>query len=880
MVGETGNARRFSRSTRAIVVGIGGYKGSGLAELPECPREAAAIARALGSPNCCGIPEELIRLIPESEASADAILTAVDELARGATPDEILIVYFAGHGQNEGDGFLLRTGPRERDPKRGISREELAAKLSRTRARGVLVILDCCGGAGFAERAPEFFYGLADHDFRLLVSASRAGQSSWELEDRGSLFTRRLLRALNGEDAVGERGSIYFSDLFDYLHSGVVGDARALFGGEHAQTPVFAGSHAADPLLFLNRGLTLSQVRVRTARITRDVLRRRVAGALGGAIAAMLLLAVGYWAFVDSHQFLEVRGDNIVLVHGYPGLTGFGLPKDEWAYAEGPGSLRSSDVLGDGRRYAFDRQVSPEAKLRDLLVPSARARLDIWSGDRQAAREELLNAAGRRESHEDKDLEFLPALVVAADRQAMQDIVSGLEPSDSVLPVLALKKLDPDAAVAAFGRSPAAANLGMQFSVLSAWDGACTPATQAWLGSLLSGPNVEQYYAMVARTFAKTAGCVFDVTTALEAPQPAIRDAVFALRMTNPEGAAKLREVLAPMLEAKDAAVRNTPQHFARLAAFWRYLDVGACAEWLFETGGALDEDARLDAMVAAARDCKGLELAVVPGDGSIKLNLRSDKGDIASVSVTSNDAGVLSVALATLEAPISDKGRALLDELPLIGDSQARMTIVQKLRRLGVNSDKPFGFALTDAPELDREIVWWIAKSDPNAASKAATDRIVAGERNSAFLGVLALLSIDEADRDRLLKAVATMDATPSTIVAAMVAAPDVAAGLVVSQDPTVRALAADYVLARADAPAVLAAARKRSAHADVVIDRAEARLSRMANLTTQLRATADFALAWRVSWLQQTEIDSDGQSLALERVLNGERQAALALP
>jgi hypothetical protein len=880
MGGETGNARRFSRSTRAIVVGIGKYQGSELEDLPECPKEAAAVARALASPNCCGIPEERIQLVLESEASADTILATVDEAAQAATSDEILIVYFAGHGQNEGGGFLLRTGPRERDPKRGISRDELAAKLAHTRARGVLVILDCCGGAGFAERAPDFFYGLADHDFRLLVSASRAGQSSWELKDRGSLFTKRLLRALNGVDAVGDGGSIFFSDLFDYLYNGVVADARAAFGGEQEQTPVFAGSHAADPLLFLNRDLTLSQVRVRTARITPDVLRRRVAGALGGPIAAVLLLAAGYWAFVDSHQYLEVRGDNIVLVRGYPGLTGFGFPKDEWTYNEGPGRLQSSEALGDGRRYAFDRQISPEAKLRNLLVPAARARIDIWSGDRQAAREELLDAVSRRELHEDNDLEFLPDIVVAADKPVVEKIVSGLQSADSVSPVLALKKLDPNAAIAAFGRSPAAANVGMQFSVLSAWDGACTPATQTWLRSLLSGPNVEQFYALVARTFAKTAGCVFDLTTALEAPRPAIRDAVFALRMTNAEGAAKLREVLAQMLEAKDAAVRGSPQHFSRLAAFWRYLDVGACADWLFEMGDALDEDARLDAMVAAARDCSGYELVAEPSEGSIKLDLRSAKGNPASVSATADGAGVFPIALATLDAPVSNKGQALLSELPLIGDSQARTTIVQKLRRLGAKPDKPFEYGMPDAPELDREIVWWIAQSDPKTASKMATDRIVGGERNSAFLGVLALLSLDEADRDRLLRAAATMDATPSTIVTAMVAAPDVAAGLVVSPDPRVRALAADYVLGRADAAAVIAAARKRSAHADVVIDRSEAQLARMAKLGAQLSATPDFALAWRVGWLQQTEINSDGQSLALERLLNGERQSALALP
>jgi len=824
----------------------------------------------LVSPKCCGVPEDQVVLIPDAEATADNILRLVSEIAGKASADDILIVYFGGHGETSGDDFILRTGPRAADGDCGITGAQLAAALSRTLARGVLVILDCCGGGGFAERAPEFFYRLAESDFRLLVSASRAGQSSWELESGGSLFTGRLLRALRGRDSLGAGGSIYFSDLFDYLHAGVLNDAKAAFGGEREQTPTFAGSHASDPLLFMNRDLTLSQVRVRTTRITPDILRRRVAMAVGAVLASTLVLAAGYWAFLDSHQYLDVRDQNIVLVHGYPGLSGFGLPHDEWSYAEGPGALKSQDTLAAGRRFVFDRQASPELALRDILGAAGRARVDLWLGDRDSAPKELLRVAETREVWNDKDLEFLDSVVGEADRATLVKIVAELRPGDPIEPVTALQSIDPSAAIAAFSKSLAAANEGMQLAALANWQGPCAPAVQAWLDVLLSKPEAAFVYVQAADTVAKTQGCRIEAGQALDAPRPWIRDAVFPLRLTNADGVAALRKVVVPLITEPGAALSS--ERSARLAAYWRYLDLGVCGEALLAQPDQLDEIATLDALVAGARDCPGYEASAEVSKATMTLSLRSPRGLVLQAS---QPIGALSTAMieALVEPQFSNRKDVLLAILEQSANAQTRVRLVESLRHLGVEPRQPLALRLPDASDLDRELLRWLATADAKAASRAAADLIIEGQRGGGFLGVLALIPLEAGDKQRLLRAAGAMDLVARTIVTVLCGDAKEASDLLNSPQPQVRALAGDYALARRDRAQILGAARKASERADVVIARAERRLLKLSLQQRFVPSTPLYARSWRADRLQETALDSEGLSLAFEQALDGEK-------
>ena len=829
----------------------------------------------------CGVPASQVHLIPDPQASRATILGTLARVAAQARAGDVVIFYFAGHGEAGAQGFTLRTGPRAADPTRGLGREEIAGALKGTAARGVLVILDCCGGAGFAENAPDFF-NLATHDFRLLLSASRAGESSWELPDRGSLFTRRLLSILRGETVLDRSGSIFFNELFDDLKTNVQEEARRRLPPGQTQTPVFAGTHAGDPLLFLNRNLTLEQVRVRTVRITRQTLHRRVLATAAGLVGGGGLALLFYWAFLDSHRYLDLTGNRIVLVHGYPGLTGFGLPHTEWTYGEEPSDLaEDASAPREGRPLVLSREDSPEAALLTVLRPPGRARIRIWDGDRAGARRDLLAAAQERRPGAANDLEFLPETVAAEDADELDRIVRTGRPEDSVEPVLALAVLDPSRAVAAWRASPAGRR-GSSLNLLSSWREPCTAAVQDWLDAALSDGTDRITYLTAVRAIARTKDCRLDPAKAFAARQPSdIRDILFALRMSNPAGAEDVRTTLAAMLGPPNALARSAQAHGERLAGFWRYSGGAACGDWLLDPSRALPDEARIDAAVAAVRDCPGARLDAAVADGQLALALR--QGDTATAITAypldgSLGARVLKGVDAMVEARTEGRDAALRAVLRASRNSETRRLVARRLLAVGADGSEALAYALPASPPLDRELLRWLSRADPRRASAACAEQILTGQVESPLLEALALIPVEPADRARLLAFAATQDVLPRTIVSVLLGSADEAAALLVAPQPEVRTQAQSYAVARPDAAAVFASAQARSVRADVGLKRGASRLRRLAAIEAELAITPDFALEWRASGIDTFEAIDAGLGLAIEQIV--ERRRGRSVP
>ncbi|MDA9409454.1 caspase family protein [Bradyrhizobium sp. CCBAU 45384] len=883
MAGLANNARRFSQNTFAVLVGVTDYQASGLPDLPACASEARKLSEALIAPQTWAIPSSQVHLVSDADASRDVIVAALASMAAQAGADDLLIFYFAGHGQSDEESFILRTGSREQDGRRGITREDIVRTLADTKARGVLVVLDCCGGAGFAETAPDFFFGLAGHDFRLLISASRAGESSWELADKGSLFTRRLLRLLRGEDRLDTSGMIFFNDLFEYLYAGVVADAARELPAGTRQTPVFAGSHAGDPLLFLNRELTLAQVRVKTTRLTPDVVRRRLLTTAASIISVVALVLIGYWAFLDSHQYLEVRGDNITLVHGYPGLSGFGLPKDEWTYMEGPDGLLSSAALKVGQPLVFDREKSSETALIEVLNPAPRARIEIWQNNLAAARSDLMIAGNDPHLLTDGDLTLLPYVVSADQKSQLETWVRRLNPEGSIAPVLALKSVDPGLAITAYMASPASANRGAQLNLIAKWDGKCTPEVQTWLDGILADSLAVLSFPQALQAIVKTKGCRLSSERALLAPLRYARDAIFTLRLTDPDAAAELQQTLGGMLTNEGSGIRQRPQLIARLATYWRHIGKAACGKWLLDPQWNLAAESLLDAAVATARDCKGasLEGRVSPDALSIVLHDGPQERVIVREKLNSElGANALNVMAPILESGSVERENVLRAVLKATVNADVRIYAVRRLRYLGVSGADALEYRLPERPDLDRELVRWLASSDPQRASAEFTRLVLAGNINSAFLAALASIVIAPTDKKALVNFAATQTGIARTIINSLIGSFDDAVGLLNASDPPVRNLAADYVVVRPDAAEVVTEARKRSRHADVTLVRSEIKLRQINVLKKELASMPDFALAWRAGWMEHSELDSDGIWLGFEQALDQERIKMVAAP
>ena len=123
------------QSGHALLIGAG-------ADLAFTVDDARGIADILKDPERCAYPAEQVELLTGEGASRQAVLDALDRLAKRSDESSTAVVYFSGHGYRAstpiGDAyFLIPFGVdmgRLKDT--AISGSEFAAKLQAIRAKG------------------------------------------------------------------------------------------------------------------------------------------------------------------------------------------------------------------------------------------------------------------------------------------------------------------------------------------------------------------------------------------------------------------------------------------------------------------------------------------------------------------------------------------------------------------------------------------------------------------------------------------------------------------------------------------------------------------------------------------------------------------------
>jgi tetratricopeptide (TPR) repeat protein/uncharacterized caspase-like protein len=231
----------------AVVIGISSYGNlSPEQQLKFAHHDAEEFAAFLRSPSGGGFPSTQIKLLLNQNATLSAIRTALGTwLVRSAEPDDVVFIFFAGHGVVEGerDGYLLAY---DSDPQNlyatALSISELDRIITeRLRARVVVLMADAChaGRIGWASRgsADEVLISRYLDEigksgtgvFRLL--ASRPDERSYEDARWGGghgAFTYFLLQGLKGKADRDRDGVVRAAELLDYLSEVVPEETRAL----------------------------------------------------------------------------------------------------------------------------------------------------------------------------------------------------------------------------------------------------------------------------------------------------------------------------------------------------------------------------------------------------------------------------------------------------------------------------------------------------------------------------------------------------------------------------------------------------------------------------------------------------------------------------
>jgi hypothetical protein len=226
-----------------LILANGEYDDDALRRLTAPAHDAEALERVLANPL---IGRFEVTVIQDRRSGENRL---IEDFFANGRPDDLLVLYFAGHGLKSSGGklYLAATNTRPaRLDSTAVAAESVNAQMASSRARRIVVFLDCCYGGAFergalprADETIDVSDAFPDADDRnrrvgegrgrVVITASSAMQYAFEdgrlTRDgvlRPSVFTGALVRGLEtGEADLGGDGLVDVDELYEYLHAAV-----------------------------------------------------------------------------------------------------------------------------------------------------------------------------------------------------------------------------------------------------------------------------------------------------------------------------------------------------------------------------------------------------------------------------------------------------------------------------------------------------------------------------------------------------------------------------------------------------------------------------------------------------------------------------------
>lgn len=221
----------------AVIIGIDNYEN--VRQLRYAVNDAKAFYEYLIHHN--QIPKENITLLLNKEASLSKLRSVLGtQLKRKARKEDMVIIYYAGHGAAEkdsmspdGDGLEKYLLPYNANPRdlyaSALPMREISHIFSRIRSERLILIVDSCYSGASSGRtislagvraniSDEFLDRIASGKGRIILTASGANEVSAEDEKlKHGLFTYFLLEGLRGKADTDRDGLITVDEAYRYV---------------------------------------------------------------------------------------------------------------------------------------------------------------------------------------------------------------------------------------------------------------------------------------------------------------------------------------------------------------------------------------------------------------------------------------------------------------------------------------------------------------------------------------------------------------------------------------------------------------------------------------------------------------------------------------
>jgi hypothetical protein len=222
-------------SRKALIVANGVYDNEGLQQLRSPAADAAALADVLGDPAIGQFDVVVVEDKPAYEVQGH-----IEDLFSDSRPDDLVLLHLSCHGLKSDSGelfFAMRNTRPDRLVSSAVPADFVQRCIRASRARSVVLLLDCCYGGAYGRGVAVRGGGeakvldsfpqqrLGSGRGRAVITASSAIEYAFEggeLADANtkqpSVFTSALVRGLRtGEADQDEDGQVSLSELYDYV---------------------------------------------------------------------------------------------------------------------------------------------------------------------------------------------------------------------------------------------------------------------------------------------------------------------------------------------------------------------------------------------------------------------------------------------------------------------------------------------------------------------------------------------------------------------------------------------------------------------------------------------------------------------------------------
>ncbi len=238
----------------AIVIGVEHYQDKSIPQVVYAERDATEIAKVLGD----------LKFTSEVLLSAKATKTTIESIvrrvAKAATADEALYLFYAGHGFSQKDKNFITCHDTQRGDlaRTSVQLQGVFDALRKSASKRVAIFLDACESGMLADLSvrgiftsfndqelEEFF---AKSEFYVCFSACKSDESSYpDGSVKHGIWTYHLLQALRGDAHLSmEKGLVTVTSLQNYLAREVPLRVRTVRKKLEQQTPWACGAMSSE----------------------------------------------------------------------------------------------------------------------------------------------------------------------------------------------------------------------------------------------------------------------------------------------------------------------------------------------------------------------------------------------------------------------------------------------------------------------------------------------------------------------------------------------------------------------------------------------------------------------------------------------------------